>query len=660
MCRLFPEEVRDGRSELMCGFVVEFGSGGAVPDVNAIGRMTDAILHRGPDDHGTFVSGAVGMGFRRLAILDLSPAGHQPMSTDDGRFTIVFNGEIYNYLELRRELQGLGHQFRSSGDTEVLLAAYRQWGRECLSRLSGMWSFVIYDHERRGIFACRDRFGMKPLYLWRGRDRMLLCSEIKSILASGYVTREINWSTASRYLLDEVLDDTEQSFFVGIEQLPAAHAMEVDAAGRMERWRYWRPDGHAAEACSDPAEHFAELFERAVEMHSRSDVPVAVHLSGGLDSTSILCAMARGRGRPSRAEPLLALTFVGDGFDERRFVADTIAQTQAHLVELLARPSGIWDGLVKVLRYQDEPVHSLTPVVGFELMKMTADRGIKVVLNGQGADEVLGGYASYFPSYWHSLVEGGRPWFAWSELKRYSEAHGGRPLERLAKLGKGLIRSRLSGSSFVSRRALSRYRQHAAARIGFQPALAQHLPDNLPWESRADLDSQLRYSMQRHPLPLYLRIEDRNAMAHSVEGRLPFLDHHLVEFACSLPPEWHLRGTLNKFVLRKAMDGRIPRSVLDRTEKFGFPVPMRSWIGSDEVLTPALDLITSAEARGRGIYDVGRLEQLIRQHGSGEVNAGRLILAVAQFELFVRQSRVQCAAAERTANSAQPIVFSAT
>src|SRR5947199_1141943 len=255
----------------MCGFAVILMRNGAKADPDVITRMSDAVVHRGPDDSGVYFSGPIGMGFRRLSILDLSPSGHQPMRTEDGTAVVVFNGEIYNYVELRQMLEARGHCFTSTGDTEVLLRAYLEWGTDCVRRFNGMWAFVIHDVRRRVLFGSRDRFGIKPLYYHVGRDFVLLASEIKSIGSSGLYRRTTNWRRASRFLVEGQIDETNETFYAGIEQVLPGTAFEVGLDGEFKRWQFWRID----ETCSEfdrernPAETFADLFKDAVRLHTR-------------------------------------------------------------------------------------------------------------------------------------------------------------------------------------------------------------------------------------------------------------------------------------------------------------------------------------------------------------------------------------------------------
>src|SRR6266567_116794 len=405
----------------MCGLVVMLGLGGRRIVKTKMTGMAQSLAHRGPDDSGLYLDDQVGFGFRRLSILDLSPTGHQPMCSEDGQLVVVFNGEIYNYIELRDELRAAGYCFRSTSDTEVLLAAYRHWGVECLSRLNGMWAFVIHDCRRGVLFGARDRFGVKPLFVHRAKDCWLLASEAKAILASGLYARDTNWQVAADFLIDGKLDETPATFYAGIEQVPPGCAFELRLDGRWRQWTYWSLPAVEPESAADIEETLAELLEDAVRVRLRSDVPVGVCLSGGLDSTAVICAMARNRGQ---AAPLLAFCYHESAFDERVYIADTLAQTGALLRRISLTPAAMWDSLAEVLRFQDEPIVSGAPIAGFHLMKLAAGNGVKVVLNGQGSDEVLAGYPSYFHDYWYTLLRTAQVTRAWHEMQEYAAGYG--------------------------------------------------------------------------------------------------------------------------------------------------------------------------------------------------------------------------------------------
>ena len=616
----------------MCGLAAVYMRNGAEPDPRMLARMSDVIAHRGPDDSGILISGAVGMAFRRLSILDLSPTGHQPMISPDGNAAIVFNGEIYNFIELRSELQALGHQFRSTGDSEVLLHAYLEWGTDCVRRFNGMWAFVIFDKARGTLFGSRDRFGIKPLYFYVTPDCVLLASEIKAIRASGVYRSTTNWSLAARFLVNGEIDETCETFYTGIEQIPPGGAFEIDATGQMRQWRFWSLDDATWDVGTNPAATFADLFEDAVRVHTRSDVPVGVHLSGGLDSTSIICALARLRAADHATGPLMAYSYISPDFDESKYIAETIEQTGATLIRLQTDPQRLWELLGKVLWYQDEPVYSMMPLVSYELMALAARDGVKVILNGQGADETIAGYPSYFNDYWCTLLGAGRFTKTWSEIGNHVSVHGGsrrrlvmRQLRRLGQSRLGRLRAYRSLAQWNRRRAASEHRWYTRE-------LVEQLPRASGWAGGATLDDSLAHSIYCTPLPRILRIEDRNAMAHSIESRLPFLDYRLVSLAFSLEPDWRMRGPWNKFVLREAMRGRIPESVRVRVEKMGFPVPADKWV--DTLYEPIRDVLAARSTRERGIYNVDAIVADLDRHRRGEARLGYEIFNVAQFEVW--------------------------
>ena len=323
-------------------------------------RMLARISHRGPDDEGLHSDAAATLGFRRLSILDLSPLGHQPMQSPDGRYAMVFNGEIFNYIEVRSRLSALGHTFRSSGDTEVLLHAFMQWGPTCVEHLNGMWAFVISDRQEGRVFGSRDRFGIKPLYHCRVGDQVLVASEIKAIRASALYRDRIDPRVVADYLVDDRIDESPASFYEGIDPLPPGCSFEWSRAQGYRQKRWFDPADTAERHIEQPAQEFADLFEDAMRLHMRSDVPVAIHLSGGLDSTSILCASARIRLEAGAQGSLKAFSFNDPEFPERHYIADTIAQTGAELIELQTDATRVWADLPAMLAQQDEPVHSLT------------------------------------------------------------------------------------------------------------------------------------------------------------------------------------------------------------------------------------------------------------------------------------------------------------
>lgn len=613
----------------MCGFgcIVEFGD--AQPSSEALARLSTSLVHRGPDDHGQFVHGNVGMVFRRLAIIDLSSDAHQPMLDASGRYAIVFNGEIFNYLELRRELEGKGHVFRSSSDTEVLLHAYIEWKQDCLARLNGMWSFVILDLQSRECFVARDRFGVKPLYLARTRDRLIIASEVSAIVRSGRYDLRINRKTVAQYLYFGDLDHTADTFCDGISAVPPGSWFTVDATGGTRGGRYWELPTDA-DNNPDPRE-FAELFHDSVKLRLRSDVPVGVFLSGGLDSTSILCEAAAQRGAGA---PLDAYAFMSPDYDETRYIRDTIQQTGANLVPLELDDAGLWARLLQMIAHQDGPVHTPSALIGYCLCELAASRGTKVVLNGQGADETLAGYPSYFANHWQSLLGAGRVRSLHVQLSAYGAHHGLAMRSQLQRVFALWFRRQCN--------RLAPYRWAAAMRHGraqhthplYRSELADALPRYRGHAGAGGIGEVLRRSVTDGPLPLYLRVEDRNSMAHSIEARLPFLDYRVVNWAMGIAGTRKMEGYWNKVLLREAMRGRIPESVRMRPDKMGFETPDAKWI---RAWAPAIEAIfRSTSFAQRGYFHVDNLLATLKRHVDGTREAHVDLFRALQVELYLR------------------------
>jgi asparagine synthase (glutamine-hydrolysing) len=597
--------------------------------------MMQAIQHRGPDSDGAFQDGSTCLGFKRLSILDLSDAGRQPMTSPDGKVAVVFNGEIYNYLELREDLVRSGHEFRSTGDSEVLLHAYLEWGKDCVSRFNGMWSFLIWDARSQVLFGSRDRFGKKPLYLHRSGDCILFASEIKAILASGKYRGGPNWSVASLALMNGKLDHfplPRQSFFTGIEQVPAATSFTLTRDGKWTEHRYWSLTCSETREVENPPRAFRALFDDAVRLRMRSDVPVGVFLSGGLDSTAVACTIAAQRGVGS--EGMFAFSFHSEEFDESRYIADTVAQTGVNLVRYAPPAKDMWDSIRNVIRCQDEPVHSFAAIAGYELSRLAAQYGVKVILTGGGADEYLAGYSAYFGNYWYQLARAGRFVRAGSEMSAFARLNGvGR--SQLIRNTLSMFRSELA--RLPAYRVLQKRRRVRTlqAQQWYAPEIKRYAHDIAVEYTPRALDAALLHSVTSAPLPYYLRIDDRNSMAWSIEARCPFLDYRAVELAFSLPASWKIQGATSKVLLREAMKGRIPESVRTRREKWGFPIPSKRWFATD-LYEPTADLLADRRTRERGLYDTDVISRALERHRNGEIDASSALFDFVQIELWLR------------------------
>jgi asparagine synthase (glutamine-hydrolysing) len=590
----------------MCGFVMTLSANGP-PDVAQASRMADFLAHRGPDDSGEFAEYNVAFAFRRLAIFDVESTSHQPMISPNGRYVIVFNGAIYNFIELRRELAALGHDFRTNGDTEVLLAAYQQWGAECLPRLNGMWAFVIYDRSERRIFAARDRFGVKPLYWFRDARGLVLASEIKTIRDSRYADCQPNWQTVAAFLLEGALDVDDRTFYSGVYRFPAGCFLEGDGRSAPAFQRYWSVvDAAAAVEITEPVEEFRSLFADAVRLRMRADVGIGTFLSGGLDSTSIITNMAALQGDAATA-PINAVCYSDPDYDETEFIQATLKDIGAIAYTLTPQPEGFWPLFERHLWHQDEPVHSWNSAVIFQLMRVASDHGMKVMLSGHGADEVLAGYPTYFVDYWSDLAQAGEIREMRAEVKAFAEVHGltTTSLYRSVALrcGDRLKRHVPGYDRLAGFRRRVRVNNDAWVSLNIKE---QWRDDHYRWAT--NLSGALLNSVERQPLPVYLRVEDRNAMAHAVEVRMPFLDHRVVAFAFRLRSQWKLRGGYTKVVLREAVTGRVPDVVRKRARKFGFPVSLSRWV-TDGLRDRCRDLVSTQAVRESGVWNVEAIKR---------------------------------------------------
>jgi asparagine synthase (glutamine-hydrolysing) len=612
----------------LCGVVAL----GRAPERDAAAAMASRLDHRGPDGDGLFVDEAgVALAFRRLAIIDLSDAGLQPFASADGALQLIHNGEIYNYRELRSELEAGGHAFRSATDTEVILRAYEEWGERCVEHFNGMWAFVIWDARARSIFCSRDRFGIKPFYYaWDG-TRLVFASEPKAF--RGVVPLVANPRAVRDYLDQAYLDHTDETFFEGILRLPPAHNLTLDENGLRLR-RYWKlepkdpPQG-------DPAEAVRETFLDALRVHLRSDVPVGTCLSGGLDSSAIVC----GVDHLFRTEHQNALA-IGDrqqtftayfedaGFDERPFARAVVERTQVAPHWVTFSDADIAANVESFVETQDEPFGSTSMVAQWYVMREVKHAGITVVLDGQGADEIFAGYHGYFAPYYADLLTSGQFATLARELKAYRRLHGASH----AKLAEMVVRRFMPDRMRWAARA--RFRgggslAHADIRSGFSPE-----PNGAAFPDR--LRKLLHMILTARGLPELLRYEDRNSMAHSIEARVPFLDVRLVELLFSLEGSELIKGGRTKDIMRRALGDLLPPVVRDRVDKLGFVTPegrfMRGALGN-----VAAEVFASPEFEQRGFVDAAAARARLQRHRRGEVNAGFELWRVLNVELWARR-----------------------
>ncbi|MBR1244191.1 asparagine synthase (glutamine-hydrolyzing) [Bradyrhizobium sp. AUGA SZCCT0274] len=520
----------------------------------------------------------------RLAIIDLSDLGRQPMGTDDGQLWITYNGEIYNYLEIRAELESHGVVFRSHSDTEVVLRAYEAWGSEAFSRFVGMWAFAILDFRQRRLVVSRDRFGIKPLHYVTGGGRFAFASEIKQLLEIPWVSRSLNTRAVYDYLQYEVSDLGAETFFDGINRLLPGHnlVLQLDT-GSCEIQRYYSPPtGPLLEGISpiDAARRFRELLYESVRVHLRSDVPVGTCLSGGLDSGAIAVLMreiSRTSERPVERHAFNCHFDIPEA-NELEFTRQNIAaaEVQPHFAEPADRD--IVDDLQSLVWHQDEPFGSTSIFAQWSVFRLVRDTGVKVVLDGQGADEMLGGYASTAPHFFLEMAARGRFAKAMTESWQWSRLQG-RPWHSVVPWTRlRTVLGKLSGAAGPAMGSPQKpWIREEFKRASAGKSLFELQAYQTAWDAKAPFESILRRFFFESNLPALLRFEDRNSMAFSVESRVPFLDHRLVEFAFALPSDIKFRGGYAKRVLRDAMSGLLPEPVRMRARKMGFATPELHW-----------------------------------------------------------------------------------
>jgi asparagine synthase (glutamine-hydrolysing) len=613
----------------ICGVVAH----GRPAEVETVERMAAELDHRGPDGKGLFAGEGVALGFRRLAIIDLSDAGNQPFASEDGSLQLVHNGEIYNYVELRRELEAKGRRFRSATDTEVLLAAYEEWGERCVERFNGMWAFALWDGTQRRLFCSRDRFGVKPFYYRFDGGRFVFASELKAFRADPGARLEANPRAVRDYLDQGYLDHTDDTFFAGIRKLPAAHTLTI-AGGDLRLRRYWSLEERDPPA-GDPTDAVRELLLDSVRLRLRSDVPLGTCLSGGLDSSAIAVAvdhLLRTEGQNARPVGERQRTFTAffedRGFDERPFAEAVVAQTDADPHWVSFSDADLVANLPTIVEAQDEPFGSTSIAAQWYVMRAAKSAGLTVMLDGQGGDEVLAGYHGYFGFHFADLLLARRLGDLRAEVGAYRALHGA---------GAGTI-----ASALVRPFAPEGVKAAARQRLKWGGGLSHPDLRRLERTPRANgspfpdrLRRQLQLILTERGLPELLRYEDRNSMAHSLEARVPFLDYRLVELLFSLPGDELIKGGRTKVVLRNAFGDLLPPSVRDRVDKLGFVTPegrfLRGALGD-----LASHVFASRSFAERGFVDPTGARDRLARHRAGELEAGFELWRALNTELWAR------------------------
>lgn len=599
----------------MCGIAGQYVFSGHRPDISLLKKMSDSLVHRGPDDSGIYSDDKAGLVHRRLSIIDLSPEGRQPMANEDDTLWLVFNGEIYNYMELRDELANLGHTFRTKTDSEVIIHAFEEWGHECLNRFNGMWSFAIWNIKKKELFCARDRVGIKPFYYSYTDTGIIFASEIKALCKNHQTGKMVNDEKLIAFLKWGLSDYDNETMFEGILQLPPGHFMRItdDSA---EINSYWNPNP-SKEAVSinisdnELSQNFLCLLSDSVKLHLRSDVPVGTCLSGGLDSSTITAIINKIKkdeetsSEISSAQNTFSAVFSDKRFDESEFIDIAVKSSDVAAHYIRPSPKQLWDDIDHLIYSNDEPFMQLTLYSQYCVMREIS-KNVKVVLDGQGADELLGGYIAYFYCHIKDLLISGHP------LRAISE-------------GFGVVRHHRSFIEYAVKQFFVRKQRRGLIK-GEEIPLKRY---------QGSLNDALNCDLKSTNLPYLLHWEDRTSMAFSVEARVPFLDYRVIEFLTSLPADQKIRKGITKFILRKSIKGLVPEKIRCRMDKKGFSTPEEVWM-KEELRNNILEVMNSESFKKRKYWNAGEVLKEYERYLCGKSEYSSEIWRIVCAELWLR------------------------
>jgi asparagine synthase (glutamine-hydrolysing) len=623
----------------MCGICGKLNfDRGAVVNPGLVRAMLDTIRHRGPDDEGLYVNSSVGLGHRRLSIIDLN-TGHQPLSNEDGTIWIVFNGEIYNFQELRDFLLSKGHVFRTRTDTEVIVHLYEEFGPECVQKLRGMFAFAIWDNRLKTLFLARDRVGIKPLYYHLSDNSIVFASEIKAILADVAVRPEIKPESIDRFLTFLYMPGDE-TLLKGVRKLPPASYLLVKN-GRVDVRQYWDLDFQKPRdrpTSKELEKQLLDLLGEAVELHMIADVPVGVLLSGGLDSTAVLSFAAE---RTSKEISTYTVGFSESGVADERPYARLAAEsfgTQHH--DLTITAADFTECMPRYVWHMEEPVVE-PPAIALYFISRLAKDHVKVLLSGEGGDEAFAGYSNYRNLAWLERAKRGMSLFSGAAAKGLAL---GNSLLHSSRVAKYLPLMQASFPEYYYSRTSSPFRCNGH---GFGTLYTDHFGSTIDREHSLEPVTRLHSHVEGYDtidamlyidtktwLPDDLLIKaDKMTMANSLELRVPLLDHKVLEFAAALPSDLKVRGLTTKYLAKKALGNRVPKRILNR-RKVGFPVPYESWLRKD-MRNWVHDVLFDRTTTNRGYFDTAAVRDLVARNDAGPGHS-KDIFALLTLELWQR------------------------
>ena len=620
----------------ICGIAGQLNNKQIYRDI--ISKMLESIYHRGPDDEGIFMDKEIILGIRRLSIIDLEN-GHQPMTNEDGTVWTVFNGEIYNFLDLRESLKKKGHIFKTHSDTEVILHLYEEKDLELVNMLQGMFAFAIWDKKKSKIILARDRFGIKPLYYTVINDILVFASELKSILAFPEVKKEINPLALDNYLSLEYIP-SPQSIFKNVYKLPPAHILTFkdQAINLTKYWKLEKQDSIVAKNELEAKERLLGLLKQSIKKHFISDVPIGIYLSGGIDSSSIVAISKELFPYPVKT---FSIDFKEDSFDESKYSKEIASRFNTEHEHRLFDSADMIKALPQIVKMLDEPFADASIFPTYLLSKFSKDY-IKVALSGDGGDEIFAGYPTYLA---HNFVKYYKfiPYFIRRKI-----------IEKLVK--KIPVSHRNFSLDFILKKFISGaeiddfFCRHIVWMGAFDESEKKYLcrgglidnrenemyPSGLNLKKEADLLTMI----QKLDIDTYLEGDilvktDRASMMNSQEVRIPYLDHELVEFVFNLPASWRIKNFTTKYIFKETMNGRLPKNIINRKKK-GFGVPIAFWI-KNQLKDLVLDTLNKDQINRQGLFNYDYIKEILDQHLKGKADNRKKIWNIFMFELWYRE-----------------------
>ncbi len=609
----------------MCGIVGKINFNNDLIDKNSLYKMMKKIKHRGPDDEGVFIDKNIGLGFVRLSIIDLSLAGHQPMLSDDSRYVIIFNGEVYNYIELREELKAKGYSFRSDSDTEVVLKSYQEWGDKCLHKFNGMWAFVIYDQITKKIFGARDRFGVKPFYYYKDNNSFIFASEIKAIKEVLTNSLSINDKTLFNYLSFNRTDYDNTTFYNEIHKIPHGHCFTIskDKKFKLKKWYDLKSNCNKEPINAD---RYRELFTSAIKLRMRSDVPVGVCLSGGLDSSSIITIISK-KLNVKDIKSFSAVYEKGQKGDESNFI-DEMKPYLNNMTYITPTAKSLYNDIEDMINSLDEPVPTTSIYAQYSVMKLAKEHAV-VTLDGQGADEQLAGYHYFYGFYFKELLTRFSFIRFFSEMFYYMQKHkslyGIKTLLFFLLPEKLKIKLRVNKNSYLQSEF---YRQHSGNGNVISHGLygSKNLKESLLNHFEYKLEHLLKWS-------------DLNSMKFSIESRVPFLDYRLVEQTLSQPNDSYIKKGLTKYILRESMKSLLPKKIRLRYDKMGFETPEDEWFREPFFKEKIENILNNPSSKFQKYIDVEVAKNMYSDHLNKKLNCSKEIWKWINLDLWLKKMK---------------------